>query len=416
MRTDRQQVKDVQKMNARTTLGSRWMRVVGWIGAVGAAAVLAACGGGSGGSASTDGSLRVALTDAPSCGFDHVFVTIQKVSVNQSSTAADADAGWTDLTLSPARQVDLLTLTNGVLEELGSMPLAAGHYSQIRLVLAPNTGTGSSALANAVQPTGGALTALTTPSGQQSGLKLQAHFDVQPGQMADVVLDFDACASIVKAGNSGQYILKPVISVVERLVSGLQGFVSTTLASASTTVSAQLNGATVRATAPDSTGKFTIPYLAPGTYTLVVTSDGHATGVVTSVPVGTTTTVINGTATAIVTPASTMADVTGAVTAVSGTSTVAVTDASARALQALTGGPTIEVAKQAADATAGSYRFHLPVAAPVKAAYAATGLTFAPDTPVAGKYTIEIQAPGRTTQTKPADISSGTAATVNFAY
>jgi hypothetical protein len=230
------------------------------------------------------------------------------------------------------------------------------------------------------------------------------------------VLDFDACASIVKAGNSGQYILKPVISVVERLVSGLQGFVSTTLASASTTVSAQLNGATVRATAPDSTGKFTIPYLAPGTYTLVVTSDGHATGVVTSVPVGTTTTVINGTATAIVTPASTMADVTGAVTAVSGTSTVAVTDASARALQALTGGPTIEVAKQAADATAGSYRFHLPVAAPVKAAYAATGLTFAPDTPVAGKYTIEIQAPGRTTQTKPADISSGTAATVNFAY
>jgi hypothetical protein len=416
MRTDRQQVKDVQKMNARTTLGSRWMRVVGWIGAVGAAAVLAACGGGSGGSASTDGSLRVALTDAPSCGFDHVFVTIQKVSVNQSSTAADADAGWTDLTLSPARQVDLLTLTNGVLEELGSMPLAAGHYSQIRLVLAPNTGTGSSALANAVQPTGGALTALTTPSGQQSGLKLQAHFDVQPGQMADVVLDFDACASIVKAGNSGQYILKPVISVVERLVSGLQGFVSTTLASASTTVSAQLNGATVRATAPDSTGKFTIPYLAPGTYTLVVTSDGHATGVVTSVPVGTTTAVINGTATAIVTPASTMADVTGAVTAVSGTSTVAVTDASARALQALTGGPTIEVAKQAADATAGSYRFHLPVAAPVKAAYAATGLTFAPDTPVAGKYTIEIQAPGRTTQTKPADISSGTAATVNFAY
>jgi hypothetical protein len=403
-------------MNARTTLGRRWKRVAGWIGAAGAAAVLVACGGGSGGSAAADGSLRVALTDAPSCGFDHVFVTVQKVSVNQSSTAGDTDAGWTDLTLSPARQVDLLTLTNGVLEELGSMPLAAGHYSQIRLVLAANTGSGSSALANAVQPTGGSLTALTTPSGQQSGLKLQAHFDVQPGQMADVVLDFDACASIVKAGNSGQYVLKPVISVVERLVSGLQGFVSTTLATASTTVSAQLNGATVRSTAPDSTGKFTIPYLAPGTYTLVVTSDGHATGVVTSVPVGTATTVINGTATAIVTPASAMADVTGAVTAVAGTSTTAVTDASARALQALTGGPTIEVAKQSVDATAGSYRFHLPVAAPVKAPYATTGITFAADTPVAGKYTIEIQAPGRTTQTKPADISSGTGTTVNFAY
>jgi hypothetical protein len=390
--------------------------LLGWIGTVGIAAMLAACGGGSGDSASADGSLRVALTDAPACGYDHVFVTIQKVSVNQSATASDTDAGWTDLTLSPARQVDLLALTNGVLEELGTMPLAAGHYSQIRLVLAANTGTGTTALANAVQPTGGALTALSTPSGQQSGLKLQAHFDVQPGQMADVVLDFDACASIVKAGNSGQYILKPVISVIERLVSGLQGFVSTTMSTASTTVSAQLNGATVRATTPDSTGKFTIPYLAPGTYTLVVTSEGHATGVVTSVPVGTGTTAINGTATAILTPASAMADVTGAVTAVSGSSTVAVTDASARALQALTGGPTIEMGKQPVDATTGSYRFHLPVAAPVKAAYAGTGLTFAADTPVAGKYTIEIQAPGRTTQTKPADISSGTGATVNFAY
>jgi hypothetical protein len=409
-----QRIKDA-KMNARTMLGSRWMRLAGWAGAVGVAAVLAACGGGGGGT-TAEGSLRVALTDAPSCGYDHVFVTIQKVSVNQSSTAGDSDAGWTDLTLAPARQIDLLSLTNGVLQELGTMPLAAGHYSQIRLVLAANTGTGSSALANAVQPTGGALTALTTPSAQQSGLKLQANFDVQPGQMADVVLDFDACASIVKAGNSGQYILKPVISVIERLVSGLQGFVATTMATSATTVSAQLNGATVRSTAPDSTGKFTIPYLAPGTYTLVVTSDGHATGVVTSVPVGTTTTVVNGTATAIVTPASAMADVTGAVTAVSGSSTVAVTDASARALQALTGGPTIEVAKQAVDATAGSYRFHLPVAAPVKAPFASTGLTFAADTPVAGKYTIEVQAPGRTTQTKPADISSGTGTTVNFAY
>jgi hypothetical protein len=411
---DCQHLKDEQ-MNSRTTSGGGWARVLGWIASVGAVAVLAACGGGGGGT-TADGSLRVALTDAPSCGYDHVYVTIQKVSVNQSSTASDTDSGWTDLTLSPPRQVDLLALTNGVLEELGTMPLQAGQYSQIRLVLAANSGTGSSALANAVQPTGGALTALSTPSGQQSGLKLQAHFTVEPGQMADVVLDFDACASIVKAGNSGQYILKPVISVVERLVSGLQGFVATTLASASTTVSAQQNGATVRATSPDSTGKFTIPYLAPGTYTVVVTSDGHATGVVTSVPVGTTTTVINGTATAIVTPVSAMADVTGGVTAVSGASSVAVTDASARALQALTGGPTIEVAKQPADATLGTYRFHLPVAAPVKAAYATTGLTFAADTALAGKYTIEIQAPGRTTQTKPADISSGTAATVNFAY
>jgi hypothetical protein len=395
-----------------------------WIAALGFAATLAACGGGGGGgTVAGEGTLRVALTDAPSCGYDHVWVTIEKVSVHQSSTAAESASGWTDITLSPARRVDLLALTNGVLEELGSTPLAAGSYSQIRLVLASNSGTGTTSVANAVQPTGGAVIPLSTPSAQQSGLKLQAHFDVVAGQMADVVLDFDACKSIVKAGNSGNYNLKPVISVVPRIVTGLQGFVTTTLALSSTTVAAQQNGVTVRATTPDATGKFSIPFLATGTYTLVVASEGRATGVVTGVPVGTVTTVINGTSTAIVLPTSAMADVTGAVSLISattttGTVTTALTDATVSASQALTGGPTILLGSPAVDATLATYRFHLPVAAPVKAAYTSptTPLVFAADTAIAGKYTMEVQSPGRAAQTKPADISSGTSAAVNFSY
>jgi len=398
---------------------NRWARALRWIGAVGAAGVLAACGGGGGGGA--DGSLRVALTDAPSCGYDHVYVTVEKVRVHQSGGAADADAGWTDITVSPAKQVDLLALTNGVLEELGTVPLPAGKYSQIRLVLASNSGTGTSSLANSVQPTGGALTALATPSGQQSGLKLQAHFDVEPGQMADLVLDFDACKSIVKAGNSGQYVLKPVVSVLPRVVTGIQGFVATSLSLGSTTVAAQQDGVTIRSTTPDSTGKFNIPFLPAGTYTLVINSEGHATGVVTGVPAGTTTTVINGTSTAIATPVSAMADVTGTVSVVSGTGTstvsTALTDASARALQALTSGPTIELGDQAVDPVLGSYRFHLPVAAPVKAAYASgSPLTFTADTVVAGKYKVQVESPGRAVLEQPADISGGAGATVNFAY
>lgn len=44
---------------------------------------LAACGGGGGdgGSAAT-GTLHVQMTDSPSCGFDHVYVTVSKVRVN----------------------------------------------------------------------------------------------------------------------------------------------------------------------------------------------------------------------------------------------------------------------------------------------------------------------------------------------
>jgi len=405
-------------MTAQTKTASRTARALRWIGSLGFAAILAACGGGGGGAAG-EGTLRVALTDAPSCGFDHVYVTIEKVSVNQSATASETEGGWTDLTLSPARRLDLLDLTNGVLEELGSVPLAAGHYSQIRLVLASNTGTGTTSVANSVQSTGGTLTALTTPSGQQSGLKLQANFDVAAGQMADVVLDFDACKSVVKAGNSGQYILKPVISVIPRIVSGIQGYVTTTLSLSSTTVSAQQNGVVVRSTAPDATGKFSIPFLATGTYTLVIVSDGHATAVVTGVPAGTTTTVVSGTATAIAPPISTMADVTGAVTTttVSGSCTVSnvLTDATASALQLLTGGPTIQVAAQSVDSLLGTYAFHLPVAAPVKAAYSTSTLSFAPDTAVAGKYTIQVQSPGRATLQTPTDITTGSKV-VNFAY
>ena len=412
-------------MSLKKTDGMGGTRGWRWLAALGATAALAACGGGGGsdsGSAATDGSLRVALTDAPSC-YQHVYVTIQKVRVNQSATAGDQDAGWTDLTLATPQRVDLVTLSNGVLQELGTMPLPAGHYTQVRLVLTDNTPAGSTAMANSVQPIGGAETALDTPSAMQSGLKLRANFDVAAGQMADLVLDFDACKSVVKAGNSGKFILKPVVSVVPRLVSGLSGYVSTSLPLGSTTVAAQQNGTTVRSTSPNASGSFSIPYLQPGTYTLVVTADGRSTAVVTNVPVGTATTVVNGTATAIAPPVSAMGTITGGVTAssVSGSTTVstAITDADVTALQTLTGGPTIAVTGQAVDATLGTYSLRVPIAAPVKASFPSgtATLNFVPDTAVAGQYTVQAQAPGRTTQQLPATVSTGTTTTsVNFKY
>jgi hypothetical protein len=401
-----------------------------WLAALGAAAALAACGGGGGDSTAAGGStpgagtgtLRVALTDAPSCGYDNVWITVEKVRVNQSATAADEDAGWSDITLAAPKRLDLLELSNGVLAELGSAPVPTGHYNQVRLVLAAN-GAGSSALANAVKPTGGSETALSTPSATQSGLKIKANFDVAEGQAADLVLDFDACRSVVKAGNSGQYLLKPVIAAAPRILAGLQGYVTTTLSLSSTTVAAQQDGVTVRSTKPDSTGKFSIPYLSTGTYTLVVTSDGHATAVLTGVPSGTTTTVVNGTATAIAPPVSAMGNVSGTVTAstVAGTATTAtpLTTANVRALQALTGGPSIEVANVPVDGVSAGYAMRLPVAPPVKASYA-TGstatFTFAPDAAVAGKYTLQAQAPNRTPMTQTATVTAGTPTTANFSF
>ena len=120
--------------------------------AVVAAGLLVACGGGGSDSSAT-GTLRLSLTDAPACGYDSVFVTVERVRVHKSGSAADSDGGWSEVVLAPAQRVDLLTLTNGTLLPLGQTALPAGTYTQMRLVLSPNNN--STPLANAIKPTGG---------------------------------------------------------------------------------------------------------------------------------------------------------------------------------------------------------------------------------------------------------------------
>jgi hypothetical protein len=170
------------------------------------------------------GTLRLALTDAPACGFDKVFVTVEKVRVHQSGSSGEGEAGWSEIVLDKPKRLDLLSLTNGVLEELGQTSLPAGKYQQLRLVLSGNGATAP--FANAVIPTGSKdEVALSTPSAEQSGLKINTSMDVIANQTADFVIDFDACKSIVTTGgngngngngNAGKYLLKPVLTVSRR--------------------------------------------------------------------------------------------------------------------------------------------------------------------------------------------------------
>ena len=360
-------------------------------------------GGGIGGTGRVEGTLRVSITDAPACGYDAVYITVDRVRVNQSSSAADGDGGWTDIVVSPAKRINLLDLTNGALEELGQANLAAGKYTQLRLVLVDNDS--SHPLANSVVPTGGTETALDTPSAQQSGLKINTDIDVPEGQVADIAIDFDACKSVVKRGNSGKYNLKPVLHAVPVLTdAGLRvtGYVAPAIALPSTQVSVQFQGVPVKATVPDTTGKFTLYPLPAGTYDLVVTSDGHVTAVMTGVPVVSGTPTSVSTASVVIAPATaTMRPVTG---------TVAPATATVGALQSLTGGPTVEVSWAAVDATTGDFAFSLPIQGPVKTAYVANpvSLSFTVDSAAAGKYTIEAASAG-VTKTQAIDVSASVA-------
>lgn len=367
-----------------------------------AVATLAACGGGGGGGPAS-GSLKVAMTDAPACGYDQVNVTVQKVRVHQSGTANDNDAGWSEIVLATPKKIDLLGLTNGVLEELGQTALPVGTYTQMRLILADSTN--NAPFTNSVVPTGGSEVALKTPSGQQSGVKANINIGIAANQLADFVVDFDACKSVVTAGSSGTYLLKPVVSVIPRYVSGVVGYVDPTLAGAAT-VSLQQSGVVIKASTPDSTGKVTLQPVAPGTYTLVSTAPGRTTQVVTGVTVAANlVTSLNASTTPLVPPVSTTGILSG----------TAAVNTLVRALQPLTSG-SVEITGRFVDGVTGGYSFTLPTAAPLVAPYAVvpSPLVFSADTAAAGKYTLEATLNGVSTTKTPATLTTGATIVTNF--
>jgi hypothetical protein len=394
---------------------------------------VAGCGS-DGGGTTQPGTASVSMTDAPACGFEAVNVTVSKVRVHQSESASDNAAGWTDITVNPPRKINLLDLNdptqpNFALESLGETPLEAGHYTQLRLVLDRNTGQ---SLANSVvlENTTTEI-ALVTPSAVQSGIKLIHQFDVGSGQRVDLLLDFDACKSIVKTGN-GKYILKPVIKVIPFVLNGIEGFVDKTLPNVS--VSAQVNGDIVRATVLNTvTGKFFLAHLPAGAgvkYDVVITAEDHATAVISGVPVPTTTSITavstSGAPIPVVTPPTLEASATHSI---SGTVTLnpATDDETVHvaAKQALNGGPTVTVKSAAAtvlDAALpiGDYGYNLtlPIDAPSLGPYATPLPIVFTKQPasVAGQYTIQVSATGYVTKSSlaPVDISRGDAPSQDF--
>ncbi|CAJ0700082.1 DUF4382 domain-containing protein [Ralstonia wenshanensis] len=375
--------------------------------------LIAACGGGDGGTAAGTGTLHVSMTDAPSCGFDHVYVTVNKVRVNASASAADADAGWTDIALATPQKVDLLSLTNGVLTDLGTAPLPAGQYQQLRLVLSPNQGN---TLANSVVVTGSSTEqALATPSGTQSGYKIIHPFTVQPNTLVDLVLDFNACKSIVQQGNGG-YSLKPVVTATPTVVSGsITGYVPT--AQAGATVYAEQNGQVIRGTVADATGKFVLSPLVQsstnGAYDVVIVDNtlpsGHATGIIRTVPVtASTTTTVSTTGAPITLPASTTNTASGTATASA--------QATLRALQTVNS-VSYEITSTNANLDTGAYSLALPAAAPLVGTYSATlPIALSAVSASAGQYSVQATSATGATLSNPVNVSAGSQTGVNFSF
>lgn len=380
------------------------------------------------------GVVSVSLTDAPACGFDAVNVTVSKVRIHQSDSASEGEGGWTEIALNPPRKINLLDLNdptqpNFALDHLGEASLLAGHYTQLRLVLVPNRNNPNPPFANSVVLSGTTTEiALETPSGIQSGVKLVHQFDVPPGQRVDLLLDFDACKSIVQTGNN-TYKLKPVIKVIPFTLNGIEGFVDEALLGSNVVVTAQVGGEVVRATVPNANpaphpnrGKFLLARLAPApNYDVVITANNRATAVISTVPVPTNTsfTSISTQAAPIGLAASpTQRTVSGTVTLNPAVDDELVLLA---ARQSLTSGPTVTVKFAPATVSAGpptgdySYLLTLPIAPPTLGVYTPSlPITLTPQPPaVGGQYAVRASADGYTAQSADVDLSSANA-TQNF--
>ena len=201
--------------------------------------------------------IEVWLTDDPG-DFQEVNVDIQGVEIHSSEI--DHERGWQALSVTP-KVLNLLELANGNETYLGDLELPGGRISQIRLKLGDN---------NTVKVNDETFP-LSTPSAQQSGLKLQIHEVLAEGISYKIVLDFDAAKSVVENG-TGSFSLKPVVRAVTEAQNGaIKGKVDPAGPVAISVMAAE---DVVSTTTSDDNGEFLIRGLEPATYRLVFDGPG----------------------------------------------------------------------------------------------------------------------------------------------
>ena len=202
---------------------------------------------------STSGSYayKVNMTDAPGP-YSQVNVDIQNVEVTGSN-------GQTVMLSTTAGIYNLLDFTNGVSTLIATSTLTDANVNQVRLILGPN---------NTIVRDG-ITYPLSTPSAEQSGLKLLVNQTLLADVQNNILIDFDANTSIVETGN-GTYKLKPVLRTVVTAVTGnIIGKVTPigTLAVVSATSSTNL----VYTSSVNAAGDFKIIGLPAGSYTFTIT-------------------------------------------------------------------------------------------------------------------------------------------------
>lgn len=206
--------------------------------------------------------LTVRLVDEPG-DFEHVYVEVIDVRVKINNDSDDDN--WQSLEAINTGIYDLLDLTGGVNVLLADeYEIPSGTLNQIRLVLGDN---------NTVVIDGETFP-LTTPSAQQSGLKIQVNETLESNFEYVFWLDFDVDESIVVAGNSGNIILKPVIRASAEISTGtISGNIAPS--DVQTLISVNLGAETI-STYADINGNYLLVGLPAGNYDVVFTPNSES--------------------------------------------------------------------------------------------------------------------------------------------
>ena len=187
---------------------------IGTFALLGVAGLLVAACDSTSSTGSGMGTVNVLMTDAPlaldSVKSVDVYVVRIDGKVAETDSAEDANetdsAGWHTL-VSPAKTINLLSLTNGVTTNLGATALPVGVYKSFRLIIDPTKS--SVTMTNNFKPD------VKWPSAGKNGIKviLDSPFNVATGT-TNLLIDFDAGQSFVLRGNSitnNGLLFKPVI-------------------------------------------------------------------------------------------------------------------------------------------------------------------------------------------------------------
>ncbi len=203
---------------------------------------------------------QVNMTDAPA-NFARMDITIDGVEAYHDSQ------GWIVLS-SSTRAINILSLSNGVSTNIAAANnVETGHYSKVRVHF---TNANSVTVRAAVNighlfVSAGSTTEMTWGGPQDRWVEMTVDKNVSEQQGAEVLIDFDAGASVSEGLNS--YVINPAMREMRNATTGARGVVAGADGQAYIVIT---NGARTYSAYANAQGQFVTRGLEPGIYSAMI--------------------------------------------------------------------------------------------------------------------------------------------------